>query len=182
MLISNDICYFIKNGCHNVAKHPLKCENMSTICIAYGVSKRETNCRHSSVKHFFRCSQIRLVKANTNTGRYLLAGRSAFEGRSGRDTITLYMVWGLKKQDLSDCKSWEIDCPGRTVWDDKFDMNSEFAQLALLVSTQRRGNVYVLLKVVGYYDLSVQSMSVMGFLKKIGWGWVGGVSSIQCCF
>ena len=30
-----------------------------------------------------------------------------------------------------------------------------------------------LLKVVGYYDLSVLSMSVMGFQKKFGWG-VGG--------
>ena len=32
-----------------------------------------------------------------------------------------------------------------------------------------------LLKVVGYYDLSVLSMSVMGFQKKFGWrlgGWV----------
>ena len=48
-------------------------------------------------------------------------------------------------------------------------------------------SVYALLKVVGYYDLSVLSMSVMGFQKKtFGWrvpgwvgGWVGGVSSIQ---
>ena len=35
--------------------------------------------------------------------------------------------------------------------------------------------VHTLLKVVGYYDLSVLSMSVMGFQeKKFGWGWVGG--------
>ena len=38
-------------------------------------------------------------------------------------------------------------------------------------------SVYTLLKVVGYYDLSVLSMSVMGFhKKKFGWGvggWVG---------
>ena len=30
--------------------------------------------------------------------------------------------------------------------------------------------MYSLLKVVGYYDLSVLSMSVMGFQKKFGWG------------
>ena len=37
-------------------------------------------------------------------------------------------------------------------------------------------------KVVSYYDLSVLSMSVMGFKKtKFGWG-VGGVSSIQVYF
>ena len=36
-------------------------------------------------------------------------------------------------------------------------------------------SVYTLLKVVGYYDLSVLSMSVMGFKKKVlmGGGWVG---------
>ena len=43
-------------------------------------------------------------------------------------------------------------------------------------------NVYTLLKVVGYYDLSVMSMSVMGFQKKVWIGWVGGVSSIQFMF
>ena len=46
--------------------------------------------------------------------------------------------------------------------------------------------VYTLLKVVSYYDLSVLSMSVMGFQnKKFGWrvgGWLGGVSSIQVFF
>ena len=39
-------------------------------------------------------------------------------------------------------------------------------------------SVYTLLKVVGYYDLSVLSMSVLGFQKKSLDG-VGGVSSIQ---
>ena len=38
-------------------------------------------------------------------------------------------------------------------------------------------------KVVSYYDLSVLSMSVMGFQKKsLDGGWVGGVSSIQFFF
>ena len=40
-------------------------------------------------------------------------------------------------------------------------------------------SVHTLLKVVGYYDLSVLSMSVMGFqIEKIGWF----VSSIQVLF
>ena len=38
-------------------------------------------------------------------------------------------------------------------------------------------SVYTLLKVVSYYDLSVLSMSVMGFQKKFGC-----VSSIQVYF
>ena len=41
-------------------------------------------------------------------------------------------------------------------------------------------SVYTLLKVVGYYDLRVLSMSVVGFHKKnLDGEWVGGVSSIQ---
>ena len=44
-------------------------------------------------------------------------------------------------------------------------------------------SVYTLLKVVSYYDLSVLSMSMMGFQKKsLDGEWVGGVSSIQVYF
>ena len=35
-------------------------------------------------------------------------------------------------------------------------------------------SVYTLLKVVGYYDLSVLFMSVMDFKKKVWMGGVGG--------
>ena len=38
-----------------------------------------------------------------------------------------------------------------------------------------------LLKVVSYYDLSLLSMSVIGFQKKNA-GWVGGVTYIQVYF
>ena len=41
-------------------------------------------------------------------------------------------------------------------------------------------SVYTLLKVVGYYDLSVLSMSVMGFQKKFGW--VGGWGELYPSF
>ena len=43
-------------------------------------------------------------------------------------------------------------------------------------------SVCILLEVVSYYDLSVLSMSVMGFKKKFGCGWVGELSSIQVYF
>ena len=43
--------------------------------------------------------------------------------------------------------------------------------------------LHTLLNVVGYYDLSVLSKSVMGSQKSLdGGGWVGGVSSIQVFF
>ena len=39
-----------------------------------------------------------------------------------------------------------------------------------------------LLTVVNDHDLSVLSMSVVGFQKSLDSGWVGGVSSIQVYF
>ena len=43
--------------------------------------------------------------------------------------------------------------------------------------------IYTLVKVVGYYDLNVLSMSVMAFQNKnLDRAWVGGVSSIQVFF
>ena len=42
-------------------------------------------------------------------------------------------------------------------------------------------SVYTLPKVVGYYDLSVLSMSVLGFQKKFGWG-VGGCGELYPSF
>ena len=45
-------------------------------------------------------------------------------------------------------------------------------------------SVHTLLKGVGYFDLSVLSLSVMGFQKNrsLDGGWVGGVRSIQVFF
>ena len=42
-------------------------------------------------------------------------------------------------------------------------------------------SVYTLLKVDGYFDLSVLSMSVMGLKKKFGWG-VGGWGELYPSF
>ena len=42
-------------------------------------------------------------------------------------------------------------------------------------------SVYTLIKVGGYYDLSVLSMPVMGFQKKFGWG-VGGCGKFHPSF
>ena len=39
--------------------------------------------------------------------------------------------------------------------------------------SQYKVRILCLLKVVSYYELTILSMSVMGF-QKIGWGWVGG--------
>ena len=61
----------------------------------------------------------------------------------------------------------------------KFEPVSPKPLLIFLSSIRCVFCLYTLLKVVGYYDLSVLSMSVMGFQTKVWMGWVGGVSSIQ---
>ena len=65
-----------------------------------------------------------------------------------------------------------------------FGKSSQISPKPVLIFWSSIPCLYIFLKVVGYYDLSVLSMSVMGFpQKKFGWwvgGWVGGlVSSIQ---
>ena len=71
--------------------------------------------------------------------------------------------------------------PGLTrIFFGKLSQNSPKSVLIFWSIVQCVFCLYTLLKVVGYYDLSVLSMSVMGFQKKKVWmGWVGGVSSIQ---
>ena len=57
-----------------------------------------------------------------------------------------------------------------------------YSNIALIFWSSIPCVVFLLLKVVSYYDLSVLSMSVMGFQKKVWMGWVGVVSSIQFYF
>ena len=59
-----------------------------------------------------------------------------------------------------------------------FGKSSQNSPKPVLIFWSSILSVHTLLKVVGYYDLSVLSMSVMGFQKKV-WMWVGGVSSIH---
>ena len=53
----------------------------------------------------------------------------------------------------------------------KSSQNSSKPVLIFWSSIQSVFCLYTLLKVVNYYDLSVLSMSVMGFQKKV---WMGG--------
>ena len=87
----------------------------------------------------------------------------------------------------SDEKLILLYCPGR---DRTHDLPHTVASNMVKVShalnhsateaVYRILSVYTLLKVVSYYDLSVRSMSVMGFKKKsLYGGWVGGLRSTQ---
>ena len=59
-----------------------------------------------------------------------------------------------------------------------FGKSSQNSSKPVLIFWSSILSVYTLIKVVSYYDLSVLSMSVMGFQKK-SLDWVSGVRSIQ---
>ena len=50
------------------------------------------------------------------------------------EVLRVFLVWGLKEQDTSDCHWSEVDCDGDTRYDNSFDLESTENQLALLVS------------------------------------------------
>lgn len=84
-----------------------------------------------------------MIPDHTNTGRYLLARRTAFEGRSVHDTIAVYMVWGMKKTDMTNCHPSNVNCIDPTKWDTSFNLESEDVQLALLVRWQHLCDDYI---------------------------------------
>lgn len=79
--------------------------------------------------------QFEYFKVGNN---YVKAGVRRMHGykpSAADQVIKVFLVWGLKPQDRSSCHISGYNCPGRTVWDDKFDLNSKPAQIYLKVSS-----------------------------------------------
>ena len=68
----------------------------------------------------------------SNTGQYLDHRANKFD--TGDLPLRVFIVFGLKNQDLSNCHRSDDLCFGKTVWDDGFDLNSAEAQQGFLVS------------------------------------------------
>ena len=107
----------------------------------------------------------------------------------GEENFNLVLFRGFaqrKKQSKNPSLLWKWVCPGFTLnfVCGKSSQNCSKPVLIFWSSIQCVFCLYTLLEVVNYYeDLSVLSMSVMGFPKKcLDGGWVGGVSSIQVYF
>ena len=47
------------------------------------------------------------------------------ETGEGMNVIRIYIVWGLKLQDRTNCHFTDFKCKGRTVFDEYFDMNNQ---------------------------------------------------------
>ncbi|XP_069117661.1 protein dispatched homolog 1-like [Argopecten irradians] len=58
--------------------------------------------------------------------------KNAFKPSGRDDIIRVYMVWGLRLQDRSNCHKTDGEkCTGKTVWDEAFDLNPSPAQLQM---------------------------------------------------
>ncbi|XP_070181353.1 protein dispatched homolog 1-like isoform X2 [Littorina saxatilis] len=64
-----------------------------------------------------------------------------FKPSAQDDVIEVYIVYGLKNQDLQECSNTDFACTGRTVWDDGFDLNPKRAQSALVDFCARLQNL-----------------------------------------
>ncbi|XP_013379632.1 uncharacterized protein LOC106151089 [Lingula anatina] len=75
--------------------------------------------------------QLSLYRPGTNIANALDREAKAFVPADSDRFATVYIVWGLKQRDLSECHGSDIDCTGKAVWDNSFDLNTPSAQLAL---------------------------------------------------
>ena len=60
----------------------------------------------------------------------------------------VYVVFGLKPQDRSDCHVSDALCSGDTVWDENFYMNSPRVQQSFMVNTNRVSNQSISFEII----------------------------------
>ncbi|XP_050405065.1 protein dispatched homolog 3-like [Patella vulgata] len=81
--------------------------------------------------------QIQFLKDSNNFQKATNLNLQGFRPSSDDNVIKVYIVWGLKHQDLSACHKTDSKCKGKTVWDDGFDLNPKPAQMSLLQLCKR---------------------------------------------
>ena len=80
------------------------------------------------------CFQTKVFKKSHNYQMAKERQMNAFQPSNEDRNIRVFMVWGLKNQDRSAChKTAHEKCPGKTVWDESFDLNPKPAQMELKV-------------------------------------------------
>ena len=78
--------------------------------------------------------QLKFLPVTTNVGAYMDKNAELFG--TGDFPLRLFIVWGLKKQDVSGCDPSDSDCTGKTVFNNKLNLNDRNAQLALKVQIE----------------------------------------------
>ncbi|CAD5113766.1 DgyrCDS2935 [Dimorphilus gyrociliatus] len=71
--------------------------------------------------------ETKFLKDSSNYGRYLYDLSREYKGN--RDRVTaVYLAFGLKEQDRSDCYHTDYKCNGVQNWDNKFNLNKKSVQ------------------------------------------------------
>ena len=78
--------------------------------------------------------QIQYLKDSHHYSRAQHLQNYGFKASSQDSVIEVYVVWGLRNQDLGGCDKSDTTCKGLTRWDHGFDLNPKRAQSALIVS------------------------------------------------
>ncbi|OWF38243.1 Patched domain-containing protein 2 [Mizuhopecten yessoensis] len=76
--------------------------------------------------------QLQIYRASHNYGRASRMHYYSFERSFEEEYATVYLVWGIKRKDLSSCNFKSATyCDGVAGWDDTFDPSTPEAQVAL---------------------------------------------------
>ena len=100
---------------------------------------------------YFSIGQLKFLPDETNTGQFLNLRANEFD--TGDLPLRVFVIFGLKEQDLSDCHRSDDLCYGKVVWDEGFNLNSAEAQQGFLVKYlrfQSHGKLVVVVVLIGY--------------------------------
>ncbi len=78
--------------------------------------------------------QVEIWGGNTNWGKIKERRQNKFLPNQEDEVIVVYIIWGLKEQDRSECHHTDYTCKGKTVLDKSLDLNPPPCQNAILVS------------------------------------------------
>ncbi|XP_028402921.1 protein dispatched homolog 3-like [Dendronephthya gigantea] len=76
--------------------------------------------------------QIKLWRSDSNWNKVRHIESNAFRKSQEDRVIIVYIIWGLKEQDRSECHHTDFACKGKTIFDHEFDLNSQPSQQAML--------------------------------------------------
>ena len=76
--------------------------------------------------------KVEIWGANTNWGKIKNLRKNEFLPSQEDQVIVVYIIWGLKEQDRSECHHTDYKCKGKTVLDKSLDLNPPPCQNSIL--------------------------------------------------
>ena len=77
--------------------------------------------------------QVKFLKDESNFGKYLIKRTDGFVQSDDSLIVQVQLMWGMKHQDISECHHTDVECTGKNVWDEQFNVDSIDIQRALWV-------------------------------------------------